>query len=82
MFLQHINESHTDTLWEGFCSQCDAHIVGDDKPLRFEFQHMLKVHVKGADVVQIDQDENNFRPALKMRRLDGDTLSIASNLIK
>lgn len=76
-FEDHI-KMHNDLKWTGFCSTCDAHIIGYDASLVQEYSHMVAVHVREKDIITL-QDEINtnvyHRPILKLKSLDGDYLS-------
>lgn len=77
LFEEHLRDTHNGLLeWTGFCSSCDAYIIGHDANLLEEFNHMLKVHVKQTDVIVLDPETSKgIRPLLKLRCLDGDYLS-------
>uniref|UniRef100_A0A336MAF3 CSON014393 protein n=1 Tax=Culicoides sonorensis TaxID=179676 RepID=A0A336MAF3_CULSO len=66
IFTDHLN-SHNGLQWTGFCSICDAYILSEDTDLIKEYEHMLKVHVKQRDVINLDEDKEvtAVRPIFK-----------------
>lgn len=76
IFEEHLS-MHNDLQWSGFCSACDAHVIGHDTNLQNEYNHMLKIHVKQSDFIDLNDETDKVptRPLLKLKFLEGDYLS-------
>lgn len=67
---------HNNVNWTGFCSACDAHVIGYDANIIEEFYHMMKVHVKDQDFISLEnKSDEKVIPFLKIKNLIGDNLS-------
>lgn len=71
LFEDHLT-MHSGLEWTGFCSTCDAHVIGYDANLVEEYHHMLKVHVKQSDFIDLNDEINTvqLRPLLKLKSLE------------